>query len=103
MMSSTVGFPTTGDFAVIGRVLLQSQASVLANGPFADLLPDYEIFDDDLRGHLSHIDDRLTELDSAYLSGIDITVVPSVVGGTVAEVTYSNIAGRSFELHQEAI
>lgn len=103
MQDSTLGFPTSGDFAVVGRVLLQSQASVLANGPFADLLPDYEIFDDDLRGHLSHIDDRLSELDSAYVSGIDITVVPSVGGGTAAEVTYSTTAGRSFELHQEDI
>jgi len=103
MQSSTMGFPTSGDFAVVGRVLLQSQASVLANGPFADLLPDYEIFDNDLRGHLSHIDDRLSELDSAYLSGIDITVAPTVGGGTAADVTFSTTAGRAFELHQEEI
>jgi len=103
MNSSTVGFPTSGDFAVIGRVLLQSQASVLANGPFADLLPDYEIFDSDFRGHLSHIDDRLSNLDAAYVSGIDITVVPTVGGGTAADVTFSSTIGRAFELHQEDI
>lgn len=103
MKSSTVGFPTSGDFAVIGRVLLQSQASVLANGPFADLFPDEEIFDNDLRGHLSHINDRLSELDAAYLSGIDITVVPTTGGGTATEVTFSSTAGRAFELHAEDI
>ncbi len=103
MMSSTVGFPTSGDFAVIGRVLLQSQASVLADGPFADLFPDYEVVDDDMRGHLSHINDRLSELDAAYLSGIDITVVPTVGGGTAADVTFSSTVGRAFELHQEQI
>jgi len=103
MTSSTMGFPSGGDFALIGRVLLQSQASVLANGPFADLLPDYEIVDDDMRGHLAHINDRLTELDAAYLSGIDITVVPTVGGGTAADVTFSSTVGQSFELHQEQI
>ena len=103
MQSSTVGFPTSGDFAVVGRVLLQSQASVLANGPFADLFPDYEIFDNDLRGHLSHIDDRLSELDAAYVSGIDITLAPLVGGGTAAEVTFSSTTGQAFELHQEVI
>jgi len=103
MMSSTVGFPTSGDFAVIGRVLLQSQASVLANGPFADLLPDYEIFDMDFRGHLSHINDRLSNLDAQYVSGIDITTAPVVGGGTASDVTFSTTAGRAFELHQENI
>ena len=103
MQSSTAGFPTSGDFAVVGRVLLQSQASVLADGPYADLFPDYEIFDNDLRGHLSHIDDRLSELDAAYVSGLDLTVVPTVGGGTAAEVTYSSTIGRAFELHQEEL
>ncbi len=103
MQSSTAGFPTSGDFAVVGRVLLQSQASVLADGPYADLFPDYEIFDNDLRGHLSHINDRLSELDSAYISGIDLTTVPVVGGGTAAESTFSSTVGRAFELHQEAI
>ena len=101
MTSSTVGFPTSGDFAVVGRVLLQSQASVLADGPYADLFPDYEIVDNDMRGHLSHINDRLSELDAAYLSGLDITVVPTVGGGTAAEVTFSTTIGNSFELHRE--
>ena len=103
MKSSTAGFPMTGDFAVIGRVLLQSQASVLADGPYADLLPDYEIFNDSLRGHLSHIDDRLSELDAAYVSGIDLTTTPLVGGGTAAEVTFSSTTGTAFELHREAI
>jgi hypothetical protein len=103
MTSSTLNFPSGIDFAVVGDFLLQSQASVLADGPFADLFPDYEIFDDDLRGHLSHIDDRLSELDSAYISGLDLTTVPVVGGGTAAESTFSSTAGRSFELHQEDI
>ncbi len=101
MMSSTVSFPSSGDFAVVGRVLLQSQASVLADGPYADLFPDYEIVNDDDRGHLSHINDRLSELDAAYLSGLDLTVVPTVGGGTAADVTFSSAIGRAFELHVE--
>jgi hypothetical protein len=103
MQSSTVGFPTSGEFAVIGKVLLQSQANILANGPYGDFFPDYEIFDDTDRGHLSHINDRLSELDAAYISGIDITIIPTVGGGTAAEVTFSSTAGRAFELHQETI
>jgi len=103
MMSSTVDFPTTGDFAVVGTFTLESQATVLADGPYADNAPDNEIFDDAIRGHLAHINDRLTQLDSAYVSGIDITVVPTVGGGTAANVTYSTTAGLAFELHKENI
>lgn len=103
MMSSTVSFPSTGDFAVVGKFLLQSQASVLADGAYAVNAPDNEIFDEAIRGHLAHINDRLTELDSSYVSGIDITVVPSVGGGTAGNVTYTSTAGRAFELHEEDI
>ncbi len=103
MMSSTVAFPSTGDFAVVGKFTLQSQASVLADGPYADNAPDNEIFDDAVRGHLAHINDRLVELDAAYVSGIDITVTPAVGGGTAAEVSFTSTGGKAFELHLEDI
>jgi len=101
--SSTIGFPMTGDFAVIGRFLLESQATVLADGPYATQVPGNEIFDDSSRGHLAHINDRISELDASYVSGIDITTVPAVGGGTAAEVTYSTTEGVAFELHIETI
>lgn len=103
MISSTVGFPSTGDFAVIGTVILQSQASVLADGSYSDNFPDNEVFDDFARGHLAHLNDRITAIDSAYVDGIDITVAPTVGGGTAADVTYSSTVGRALELHLENI
>jgi len=103
MTSSTIGFPMTGDFAVVGTFLLQSQATVLADGPYADQVPNNSIFDSANRGHLSHINDRITNLDASYNSGIVITVVPAVGGGTAAEVTYSSTEGRAFELHLTTI
>jgi len=103
LTSSTIGFPLSGQFAVIGKVFLQSQAGVLADGPYADLFPDYEIFDNSDRGHLAHINDRLTAQDSLYVSGMDITVTPIVGGGTAAEVTFSTTEGITFELHKETV
>jgi len=102
MMSSTISFPSTGDFAVVGTFLFQSQTSVLADGPYAVNSPDYEIFDESSRGHLAHINDRLVELDAAYISGIDITTVPAV-SATAGNVTFTTTSGRSFELHTEDI
>ena len=103
MMSSSVEFPSTGDFAVVGTFLLQSQASVLADGAYAVNSPDYEIFDDFSRGHLAHINDNLITKDSLYISGIALTTVPSVGGGTAGNVTYTSTAGVSMELHREDI
>ena len=103
MTSSTLDFPTGIDFAVVGDFLLQSQASVLSDGPYFANSPDYEIKDIDIRGHLAHINDRLVELDSAYLEGIDITVTPTVGGGTAGEITFTSTSGQAFELHLENI
>ncbi len=103
MTSSTVEFPSTGDFAVVGTFLLQSQASVLADGAYAVNSPDYEVFDEASRGHLAHINDNLVSKDAQYNSGIDITVTPAVGGGTLTEVTYTSTSGVSQELHLETI
>ena len=103
MTSSTLNFPTGIDFAVVGDFLLQSQASVLSDGPYFANSPDYEIKDADIRGHLAHINDRLVELDSAYLEGIVLTTVPAVEGGTAGEITFTSTEGEAYELHLETI
>lgn len=107
MTSNTVGFPDSQDFAAIGTFALQSRTSIFANNvggnPYAVNSPDYEIKDADIRGHLAHINDRLVELDAAYVDGIVLTSAPLVGGGTAAEVTYSSTAGRAYELHIENI
>ncbi len=101
--TSLTEFPPGVDFAVVGTFLLQDKTSVLADGPFAVNSPDYEIFDDITRGHLAHINDRLVELDSAYVEGIDQVYTPAVGGGTAANVTFTSTEGKSFELHIEDI
>ena len=103
MMSSTVEFPQTGDFAVVGTFLLQSQSSVLADGAYAVNSPDYEIFDEFSRGHLAHINDNLITKDSLYISGIALSTIPAVGGGTDVNITFTSTAGQSMELHREDI
>lgn len=103
MMSSTVEFPSTGDFALIAKVVLQSQAGVLADGAYSVNSPDNEIFDDASRGHLAHINDRLIFADSIWISGMVQTYLPAVGGGTLGNVTFSTTAGKAYELHLEDI
>ncbi len=103
MMSSTLGFPSTGDFATVAKIVLQSQAGVLADGPYAANSGDNEVFDNDDRGHLAHINDRLTFSSSLYVDGISVVTTPLVGGGTAAEVSFTSDEGRSYELHLEAI
>lgn len=103
LISSTLGFPSTGDFATVAKIVLQSQASVLADGPYAANAGDNEIFDNDDRGHLAHINDRLTFSSSLYVDGISVVTAPLVGGGTAGEVTFTSAEGRSYELHLETI
>ena len=76
---------------------------MLSDGAYTDNFPDNEVFDDFARGHLAHINDRIVALDAAYVDGIDITVVPTVGGGTAGDVTYTSTVGRALELHLENI
>ena len=103
MMSSTLGFPSTGDFATVAKIVLQSQAGVLADGPYAANSGDNEIFDNDDRGHLAHINDRLTFSSSLYVDGISVVTAPLVGGGTAAEVSFTSDEGRAYELHLEIV
>ena len=103
MMSSTIEFPSTGDFAVVGTFLLQSQSSVLADGSYGVNSPDYEIFDEFSRGHLAHINDNLITKDALYNSGIALTTDPLVGGGVAVNITYTSTAGQAMELHREDI
>ena len=103
MTQNTTGFPTNVDFAVIGKFLLPTQATTISDGPYAALSPDYEVHDEVSRGHLAHINDRLNELDAAYISGIDITTNPIINTPQAGAVEFQTTTGKSFELHPEDI
>jgi len=100
---STVGFPTTEQYVPLAKALIQSAASVQADGcmmvfGWTDHLADSGIDE----GHMQHVNKWIRKQNATWLSGILPAVTVTVNGGSKDNVDFDSAIGEVLQLHDHS-
>jgi hypothetical protein len=100
LVVSTTAFPddTTTEYAPIGRVIVQTAATVLADGVLKQHNYTDHIKQDGNIGHLHDINEWIREQWSTWING----VAPTITGSGSGTVTYATTSGIVRQLHEQA-
>ena len=92
---STVGWPAT-EHVKIAQVLLRSAATTGTDGALRNQNINDEIMSEGDNGHLSHMGERIRQLESQWDSGAAATLT-----GTTANVYFGTTSGIIYQMHKQ--